>query len=50
MKITASLLCLILTASLMTGCATNKEEKEAYFNDGKMDEQVQSWEKPGGRY
>ena len=50
MKTTAALLGLIACFSILTGCASNKEEKEAYFNEGKMDEQVESWKKPGGRY
>lgn len=50
MKTVASILCLLMTISLFAGCASKKEEKEAYFNDGQMDEQVESWKKPGGRY
>lgn len=36
----------------VVGCkSTTQEEKEAYFESGAMDEQVQSWKtKPGGRY
>ena len=43
---------LIVVLSIVSGCATNKEkqaEKDAYYEDGKMDDQVQSWQKPGGR-
>jgi len=36
--------------ALLSGCSTTtKEEKEAYYESGGMDEQVQSWKtKPGG--
>ncbi|MDF7822556.1 hypothetical protein P4B35_00915 [Pontiellaceae bacterium B12227] len=43
----------LIVLSLASGCATNKEkqaEKEAYFEEGKMDQQVEQWKKPGGRY
>ena len=50
MKLIASIFCLLMTISLLSGCASKKEEKEAYFNEGQMDEQVEQWKKPGGRY
>ena len=50
MKITGAILGLITSVFLLTGCASNPEEKKAYFEEGKMDEQVESWKKTGGRY
>ena len=41
---------LLILLSAVSGCASNKAEKEAYFNDGKMDQQVENWKKPGGRH
>ncbi len=50
MKITASILCLLMASAILSGCASKQEEKEAYYQDGKMDQQVEAWKKPGGRY
>ncbi|VGO12840.1 hypothetical protein PDESU_01394 [Pontiella desulfatans] len=51
MKIIAMVVILFSLFSVMTGCQSRKAEKEAYYEEGKMDEQVQSWKtKPGGRY
>ncbi len=47
--ITLFIVSLTLMACL-SGCASNKAEKEAYHEDGKMDEQVESWKGIGGRY
>lgn len=52
MKLPALLVVLSFVIALLSGCSTTtQEEKEAYFQGGGMDEQVQSWKtKPGGRY
>jgi hypothetical protein len=53
MKLIGLSCALIVVLSIVTGCATKKEketkkaEKEAYMEDGSMDEQVQSWKKHG---
>ena len=51
---------LYLALFTISGCSTTSEkqkakdekkaQKEAYFEEGKMHDQVQSWKKPGGRY
>jgi uncharacterized protein YceK len=56
MKLIGLSCALIVILSIASGCASKQTkaakqaEKEAYFNDGKMDQQVESWEKPGTRY
>jgi hypothetical protein len=52
MKLIGLSCALIVVLSIVSGCASKKDtaEKEAYFNDGKMDQQVDSWKKPGTRY
>jgi uncharacterized protein YceK len=57
MKNLSILSALCLALFIASGCSTTPEEKkakeeqkEAYFEEGKMDDQVQSWKKPGGRY
>ena len=49
-----------LTLFIISGCSTTPEkekekaekqaQKEAFYEEGKMDEQVQSWKRRGGRY
>ena len=46
-----SMLC--LTLFVIAGCSTTPEEqkeKEAFYEEGKMDDHVESWKQPGGRY
>ncbi|MDF7805988.1 hypothetical protein P4E94_00965 [Pontiellaceae bacterium B12219] len=56
MKLIGLSCALIVVLSIASGCATKQEKaakqakKEAYFKDGKMDQQVDSWKKPGTRY
>ncbi|WP_372795885.1 hypothetical protein [Pontiella sp.] len=63
MKITASFLSLLMAASFLSGCSSfqptdnqadefdeETAEQSAYFREGGMDRQVESWKKPGGRY
>ncbi|MEE9368678.1 MAG: hypothetical protein V3V05_07410 [Pontiella sp.] len=48
MKFLNTLAVLCFAISLTSGCSTtSKEEKEAYFEEGKMEDQVKSWEKHG---
>jgi hypothetical protein len=49
MKIFSMIALSLFSLSLVMGCTStaSKEEKEAYFEEGKMEEQVQSWEKHG---
>jgi outer membrane lipoprotein SlyB len=50
MKTVALVVALLAVVSLVSGCKSSQAEKEAYFNSGSMDEQVQSWQNvPGGR-
>jgi hypothetical protein len=51
MKFIVAMAVAFIAFSITTGCSTTtKQEKEAYFEQGGMDDQVQSWKKPGGRY
>jgi hypothetical protein len=60
MKNLSLLFMLGLTLFIISGCSTTPEkqeakaekeaQKKAFFEEGKMDDQVQSWRKPGGRY
>ena len=51
MKTFSMLAVLCITLSTGVGCSTtSKKEMDTYFEDGRMDGQVQSWKKPGGRY
>ena len=48
MKFLNALAVLCFSLSLTSGCSTTStEEKDAYFEDGKMEDQVQSWKKHG---
>ena len=60
MKNLSILIALGLTLFIISGCSTTPEkekakaekqaQKEAFFEEGGMDSQVQSWKRPGGRY
>lgn len=60
MKKSGVLSALCLAVYITAGCSTTPEkqkakdekkaQREAFFEEGKMDDQVQSWKRPGGRY
>lgn len=49
MKAHGILALLFFSLLLVAGCTSiaSKEEKEAYFEEGRMEDQVQSWKKHG---